>query len=32
MLMLIVLWWLIMLQMKKIAAMVKDLNPQSGGE
>lgn len=32
MLMFIVLWRLIMLQMKKIVAMVKDLNPQSDGE
>jgi len=32
MLMFIVLWWLIMIQMKKFVAMVKDLNLQSGGE
>jgi hypothetical protein len=32
MLMFIILWWLIMLQMKNIVAMVKDLNLQSGGE
>jgi Mg2+/citrate symporter len=32
MLMFIVLWWLIMLQMKFFAPMVKDLNPQSGGK
>jgi hypothetical protein len=32
MLMFVVLWWLIMLQVKSYGVMVKNLNLQSGGE